>query len=85
MGIHIIGLLIPLTVGVLLGMGLTALFSCDPYDQPDFDALRDAYEEGLLHGHLTTRAGTFERQEVGAMADEWLNRQIDDGNLPNPV
>lgn len=85
MVIYIIGLLLPLAIGVLLGLCLAALFGRNDPDFPDLDALRDAYEEGLLHGHLCTRAGTFERREVDAMAVEWLNRQIDDGNLPSPV
>ncbi|MGX2038775.1 hypothetical protein ACWJKU_01395 [Methylocaldum sp. MU1018] len=85
MGVSIFGIVILVSIGAFLGMALSALFASDDPELPDFDALRDAYEEGLLHGHLTTRAGTFERQEIGAMADEWLNRQIDDGNLPSPV
>lgn len=84
MGVSIFGIVILVSIGVLLGMGLSALFSAEERE-PDYDALRDAYEEGVLHGHLTTRAGTFDRRETRAMADEWLNRQIDEGNVSSPV
>jgi hypothetical protein len=40
--------------------------------------LRDAYQEGVLHGHLTTTRGEFRCADLSGMADEWLDNRIAD-------
>jgi hypothetical protein len=80
MAMQIVWLLLVFFLGGLLGIVLSWLIGGEAASEPDLDALRDAYEEGLLHGHLATVGGSFERREIGARAGEWLLRKIDDGN-----
>lgn len=69
-------------LGCAAGLGLAALFRRDSVDdeweeyQTRLELLRDAYGEGLLHGHLATIGGSFRRDEIRERATEWVDQQV---------